>query len=145
MSSSHAVKRPRIVVKNFPLELRRHILAHVDGIDELILARRIAVRIVRADEQMIIAGVFRQIRNILIGFARDVEAILAKQLCALAETKFVLLQAPHDVNQKRHPASRRLDEAEAELGKLFGNLIGDEVAEGEQRHHPSVAEGVIPR
>src|SRR5688572_7795522 len=79
---SHRIERPGIIVENLPLERGRDILANVDRVDELVFARWVAVRIVRADEQMIIAGVFRQIRNIFVGFAGDVEPVLLEQFGA---------------------------------------------------------------
>ena len=42
-----------------------------------------------------------------------------------------------------HPARRRLDEAEAQLGKQFGNSIRHQIAEGHHRQDAIVGEGVI--
>ena len=43
----------------------------------------------------------------------------------------------------RHPTRRRLDEAEAQLGKLLGNPVGDEIAKGHDWQDPIVSEGVV--
>src|SRR4030095_7144010 len=92
---------------------------------------------------MIVTGISGNIRNVLVGFAGDIEPILSKQLGARPEAKFILLQASNDVNQKRHPARRRFDETKAQRRKLLGNFVGNNVAKGEQRHHPGMAEGMV--
>ena len=43
----------------------------------------------------------------------------------------------------RHPTGSRLDEAEAQPGKLLGNWIGDEIAKSNHRKHPIVSKGVV--
>src|SRR6266850_3586779 len=139
------VKLPRIIVENFLSQLRRNIFPHRDRIDKLVFSGWIAVRIVRADEQMIRPGVPGDVRNILVRFASDVEPVLAKQISARAMLPFFFQQPPQDMYQKRRPTGRRFDEAEAQSGKLFRYSIRHDIAKSQQRHHSRMPEGVIAR
>src|SRR5215475_4546529 len=75
-AASDSVKCPRIIVQKFSSKLGRNILPYVDRVDELVFPGWIAVGIVRADEQMILASVLGDVRNILVCFASDVEPVL---------------------------------------------------------------------
>src|SRR5262245_57054123 len=92
------IERPWVIAENFLPELRRDILPHGERMDKLILARWVAVRIVRTDQQMIVTRIARDVRNILVGFTGDIEAIFAKHFCARCKAKFVFLQAPNDMD-----------------------------------------------
>ena len=78
------IKRPRIVVQDLLPQLRRNIFADIERVDELVFARRIVMRIVGTDQQMILAGAFGDIGNILVRFASDIEPVLAEQFLAAA-------------------------------------------------------------
>ena len=52
------------------------------------------MRIVRADEQMILAGILGDVRDILVRFASDVEPVLAEQVSARAMLPFFFQQPP---------------------------------------------------
>src|SRR4030095_2879913 len=140
---SDRIKRARVVVKRFLSQLRRNILPYIDRVDKLIFSGGITVRIVRADQQMILAGVLSDIRNILVRFASDVEPVLAEKISARAMLPFFFQQPPQDVYQKRRPTGRRFDETEAESGKLFRYFVRHDVAKSQQRHDSRMPEGVI--
>ena len=94
---------------------------------------------------MILTCELGDVRNILIRLARYIEPVLPKQVGARTMLPFVSEQAPQNMNQEGRPARGCFDETKTEARKLLGNLISDDVAESEQRHDPSVAEGVIAR
>src|SRR6266403_1874856 len=94
---------------------------------------------------MILTGVLSDVRNILIGFASDVEPILAEHIGARAMSPFFFQQPLQDVYQERRPTGRRFDKTEAQSWKLFWYFIRHDVTKCQQRHHPSVTERVIAR
>src|SRR4030095_11367239 len=94
---SDRIKRARVVVKKFLSQLRRNILPYIYRVDKLIFSGWIAVRIVRADQQMILAGVLGDVRDILVRFASDVEPVLAEQISARAMLPFFFQQSPQDM------------------------------------------------
>src|SRR5262245_13511998 len=140
---SDRIKRARVVVEKFLSQLRRNVLPYVDCVDELIFSGWIAVRIVRADEQMILAGVLGDVRNVLVRFASDVEPVLTEQIGTRAMLPLFLQQSPQDMYQKRRPTGRRFDETEAQSGKLFRYFVRHDVAKSQQRHDSRMTEGVI--
>ena len=99
--------------------------------------------VVRADQQMIFAGVPGDVRNILVGFASDVEPVLAEHISARAMLPFFFQQPPQDVYQERRPTGRRFNKTEAQAGKPFRYFVRHDVAKSQQRHHSGVTEGVI--
>src|SRR4030095_7422709 len=142
---SDRIKRARVVVKKVLSQLRRNILPYIDRVDKLIFSGGVTVRIVRADQQMILAGVLSDIRNILVRFASDVEPVLAEKISARAMLPFFFQQPPQDVYQKRCPTGRRFDETEAESGKLFRYFVRHDVAKSQKRPHAGVTEGMVTR
>src|SRR4029434_688408 len=89
---SDRIKRARVVVKKVLSQQRRNILPYIDRVDKLIFSGGITVRIVRADEQMILAGILGDVRDILIRFTSNVEPVLAEKISARAMLPFFFQQ-----------------------------------------------------
>ena len=87
--------------------------------------------IVRADQEMIFAGILRDIAYVLIRFAGNKDPILAKHVLVGREFPFFAEQSFDDVHHERHPARGSFDEAKFQSRKLLRNFVGNQVTERE--------------
>src|SRR5262245_49539619 len=99
--------------------------------------------VIRADNQMILAGVLRNVFDVLVRFTGDKNSILAEHVFVRREFPFLAEESFNNMHHERHPTGRRFDKTEFQPRKLLRNLIVDQVAKGEQRLHPAVTEGMV--
>src|SRR5581483_5815399 len=93
-----AVKAPCVVAKNLFDQRSGRILARAHRRRELTLGRGIVMPVIRADEQMAVAGVAREIGHVLVGLAGDEEAVILEKIgAARIVLPFFLDQSAQDV------------------------------------------------
>src|SRR5437867_10363688 len=74
------IEELRIIEEDLVGERRRNIFARAHGGDELALFGWILMAVIGTDQQMILAGVFRNIFDILVRFAGDENPILTEHV-----------------------------------------------------------------
>jgi hypothetical protein len=92
---------------------------------------RILMSVVRANQEMILAGILSDIAYVLIRFAGNEDPILAKHVLVRGEFPFFAEQSFDDVHHERHPPGGCFDEAKFQARKLLGNFVGNEVTKRE--------------
>ena len=76
--SMQPVKPTRVVDQDLFRQRLRHVFAGAEGLDQPFLSGRVVVAVVRADDDVIFADAFGQIRNVFVGFAGDEQIIVAE-------------------------------------------------------------------
>src|SRR5690242_5310978 len=121
----------------------RNVFPRAHSGDQLALLRRILMAVIRADDQVILARIFRNIFDVFIRFAGNENSIRAEHVLVRRKLPFLAEQALDNMHHERHPTRRSLDKAEFELRKLFRNFVVDQITKRKQRLNAAMAERVI--
>src|SRR5437867_3008493 len=78
--SSERVELLRIIVEDLLRQRGGHVLARSHGRDKVTLLGGILVAVVGSDEEMILAGITRDIGDILVRLANDVNPVVAEHV-----------------------------------------------------------------
>src|SRR5487761_994474 len=101
------------------------------------------VSVIRADDDVVLANVSEQVGYVLVCFGSDVDTAVAEE--ARAEIAGGELVTPRhattqEMKQERNPRCVCLDEAEAQVWEPLGNLIVNQIVEGDQWQQANVRE-----
>src|SRR2546425_11767671 len=99
---------------------------------------------VGAHDQVVLPDIVHKVGEVFPLLVRAIEAILLEQAWAplfRASSE----DAPQRVEHVRNPGRASLDEAEPQLRKELGNLVGDEIPKGHQWKSTRMGKGVAPR
>ena len=91
---------------------------------------------------MVLADVGEQVGQVLVGLRGDVEPVVAEQVGSPIEAGVGVAAGVEPgaagplkmVQHVGHPGGGGLDETDAQIGEALGDLVGHQIAEGEQRH-----------
>src|SRR3989442_3989172 len=98
---------------------------------------------VGAHDQVVLPDIVHEVGKVFPLLVRAIETVLLEQSWPpLFRTSPE--DAPQRVEHVRNPGRASLDEAEPQLGKELGNLVGDEIPKGHQRKGTRVGKGVAP-
>src|SRR2546428_6221255 len=99
---------------------------------------------VGAHDQVVLPDIVHEVGKVFPLLVRAIETVLLEQSWPpLFRTSSE--DAPQRVEHVRNPGRASLDEAESQLRKELGNLVGDEIPKGHQRQGTRMGKRVTPR
>ena len=101
---------------------------------------RIVVAVIGAYQEIIFADECRQVWNVFIGLACDIDAVISKEFFAgpmfpagVWKRRARARRSLQMMIEEGNPACRCFEEPEPQIGKLLGNLTRDQISETDDR------------